>query len=74
MTTTSSIGCQDGACKHDSDCAVHSFGVPELFGPCDCRLSQVQPATCDGGRCGMGGYCDNCQYPAAPPAPTGDKS
>lgn len=33
--------CQDGECKHDSDCAVHNAGVPELLGPCDCSLSKT---------------------------------
>lgn len=27
-------GCQDGACKHDSDCAVHNSEEPA---PCNCR-------------------------------------
>ena len=31
------------------------------------RLAQPEPATCDGGTCGLGGYCDKC--PKAQPAP-----
>ena len=24
--------------RHDSDCSTNNRGVPELLGPCDCRL------------------------------------
>lgn len=27
---------------HDSDCSTNNRGVPELLGPCDCSLSEVQ--------------------------------
>lgn len=37
--------------QHDSDCATHNRGVPELLGPCDCSLShevQVYPTSTPG--------------------------
>ena len=26
--------------RHDSDCATHNKGVPEMLGPCDCSVSK----------------------------------
>lgn len=36
--------CKDGV-LHDSDCAVHNKGVPDLLGPCDCS---AKPADAPG--------------------------
>lgn len=39
-----SMVAQPVAAQHDSDCAQHNAGVPELLGPCDCSIAAQQHA------------------------------
>jgi hypothetical protein len=51
---------------HSSDMdTYHADEVAEFFG----QSAAPVPAKCDGGTCGLGGYCDNCPKQAAAPVP-----
>lgn len=59
---------------HDSDCALHNVGTPELFGVCNCRLSTT-PRVPEGWalvptkptkKMMKAGDNFNCTYPSAP--------
>lgn len=38
-----SIKNNESCCGHDSCCALHNEGVPELLGPCDCSKGDGLP-------------------------------